>query len=81
MGFTGSVAGKDRQGNPYYLANITGELIGVSNFVGTILDVPFESTSDNENLIFEPNTEKIPPVGTEVTLILGCAEKEFEEEE
>ena len=72
--FTGSVTGKDRQGNSYYLANITGELIGVSNFAGTILDVPFESSSDNENLMFEPNTEKIPPIGTSVTLILSRAE-------
>ena len=74
--FTGSVTGKDKEGKSYYLANITGELIGVSNFAGTILDVPFESTSDNENLVFEPNTEKIPPIGTEVTLILSLAEKE-----
>lgn len=74
--FTGSVTGKDKEGKSYYLANITGELIGVSNFAGTILDVPFESTSDNENLVFEPNTEKIPPVGTEVTLILSLDEKE-----
>lgn len=74
--FTGSVSGKDPKGNPYYMANITGELIGVSNFAATILDVPFESSSDNENLAFEPNTEKIPPLGTEVTLLLTRAEKE-----
>ncbi len=73
--FTGSVSGKDKNGNPYYLANITGELISVTNFAATILDVPFESVSDYDNLVFEPNTEKIPPLGTEVTLVLTCAEK------
>ncbi len=79
--FTGSVSGKDPKGNPYYMANITGELIGISNFAATILDVPFESTSDNENLVFEPNTEKIPPLGTEVTFILTRAEKDEAEKE
>ena len=79
--FTGSVSGKDQKGNPYCMANITGELIGVSNFAATILDVPFESTADNENLAFEPNTEKIPPLETEVTLILTRAEIESDEKE
>lgn len=79
--FTGSISGKDQKGNPYYMANITGELIGISNFAATILDVPFESTSDNESLVFEPNTDKIPPLGTEVTLVLRRAEKEEPEKE
>lgn len=73
--FTGSVTGKDENGKSYYLANITGELIGIANFAGTILDVPFESSSENEDLVFEPNTEKIPPLGTEVTLVLRTVRK------
>lgn len=74
--FTGGLTDKDQQGRSFYTADITGEIIGVSNFVGTVLDVPFESSSDNDNLIFEPFTERIPEVGTDVTLILSRAKKE-----
>ncbi len=63
------------------MANITGELIGVSNFAATILDLPIESTSENENLLFEPNTEKIPPPETEVTLVLRRADDKEDEKE
>ena len=79
--FTGSISGKDQKGNPYYMANITGELIGVSNFAATILDLPIESSSENENLLFEPNTEKIPPPETEVTLVLRRADDKEDEKE
>jgi len=68
--FTGGLFGTDPDGKKYYLANVTGEIFGVSNFPGAVLDVPFESSSDDSNLYYEPNTEKIPEVGTEVTLIL-----------
>ena len=71
--FTGGVLGKTEEGKPYYLADITGEIFGVSNFAGSILDVPFESSSSNESLFYEPFTENIPEVGTPVTLILSRA--------
>ena len=69
--FSGGLTGKDENGRSYYLADITGEIIGVSNFAGSILDVPMESSSSNDDLYYEPDTEKIPPLGTEVTLILS----------
>ncbi|MBR4834324.1 MAG: hypothetical protein IKU86_08355 [Thermoguttaceae bacterium] len=68
--FTGGLFGVDAQGKKYYLANVTGEVFGVSNFPGSVLDLPFESSSDNALLTFEANTEKIPPSGTELALIL-----------
>ncbi len=68
--FTGGLFGVDAQGKKYYLANVTGEIFGVSNFPGSVLDLPFESSSDNALLTFEANTEKIPPTGTELALIL-----------
>ncbi len=68
--FTGGLFGTNTDGKRYYLADLSGEIFGVSNFPGSILDIPIESTSDNNNLVFEPNTEKIPPIGTRVTLIL-----------
>lgn len=68
--FTGGLFGNDSKGKKYYLADLSGEIFGVANFPGSILDVPFESTANNDDLYFQPNTEKIPPLDTPVTLIL-----------
>ncbi|HZZ27212.1 MAG TPA: YdjY domain-containing protein [Pirellulales bacterium] len=53
----------------YYMAE-AGDFICVSNFPDAMLDVPVESTSDNDDLLFEAFTENIPPKGTKVTLVL-----------
>lgn len=68
--FTGGLFGKDSKGKRYYLADISGEIFGVSNFPGSVLDVPFVSSSNNDELFYQPNTKKIPPIGTQVTLVL-----------
>ena len=68
--FTGSVMYKDEDGNEHYVADASGELFGLSNFVGAILDVPIQSTEMNDNLLFSCFTERIPEVGTPLTLIL-----------
>jgi hypothetical protein len=52
-----------------YLAN-DGDVICVSNFEGALLDLPINSPKDNSELAFEANTERIPPKGTKVTIIL-----------
>ena len=68
--FAGSGFIKDDQtGNEYYLAE-AGDFICVSNFPDAMLDLPIESTSANEDLLFEAFTENIPPLGTKVTLVL-----------
>jgi hypothetical protein len=54
----------------YYLAE-AGDFICVSNFPGAMLDVPMESTSDNDDLLFEAFTENIPPKGTKVKIVLA----------
>jgi hypothetical protein len=54
----------------YYLAE-AGDFICVSNFPSAMLDVPMESTSDNEDLLFEAFTENIPPKGTKIKLVLA----------
>jgi len=56
-----------------YVADETGELFGLSNFVGSILDVPIESSEDNTQLKFGCFTERIPPLDTPVTIILTPA--------
>ena len=76
--FTGGLFGVDAEGKKYYLANVTGEIFGVSNFPGSVLDVPFESSSDNALLTFEANTDKIPPTGTPTALILTRKSKPSE---
>lgn len=53
----------------HYLA-ASGDLICVSNFGAAMLDVPAPSTQANDELWFEPFTERIPPVGTPVRLVL-----------
>lgn len=53
----------------YYQAE-SGDLICVSNFPSAMLDLPIESSQSNEALMFEANTDKIPPVGTQVKVVL-----------
>jgi len=52
-----------------YLAE-SGSLICVANFSTATIDVAAQSSSSAGNELFEPYTERIPPLGTEVTLEL-----------
>lgn len=56
-------------GRQRYLAE-SGDLICVSNFGTAMLDVPAASTQANADLLFEPFTERIPPLDTPVRLWL-----------
>ena len=47
-----------------------GDVVCVANFGDALLDVSVESSSSNEGLMFEPYAERIPPLGTEVTVEL-----------
>jgi hypothetical protein len=57
-------------GKRHYLGD-AGDFICVSNFPSATLDLPVKSSHDNENLLFEAFTEKIPERGTKVTLVLS----------
>jgi hypothetical protein len=48
-----------------------GDLITVANFGSAILDLPIASSADDADRVFVTNTEKIPPLGTEVLVTLG----------
>lgn len=48
-----------------YLAE-SGNLICVANFGDAMIDVDFRSPTDNDDLLFEPWTERIPQPGTAV---------------
>ncbi|MEQ8787178.1 MAG: YdjY domain-containing protein [Pirellulaceae bacterium] len=47
-----------------------GDFICVSNFSTATLDLPVESSQANDALLFAAFTEKIPPMDTEVRLVL-----------
>lgn len=59
----------DKTKPPVYAAN-DGDVICISNFDTAMLDVPFNSSKDNDDLAFEANTDRIPPVETPVLVIL-----------
>jgi hypothetical protein len=69
--FAGSLLVPDphRPGEKLYLAN-DGDVICVANFEVALLDLPVRSSNSNPELLFEARTEKVPPVGTPVEVIL-----------
>lgn len=67
--FAGSGFFEDDNQQRYYRAE-DGDLICVANFGSALMDVTSESTAGNEELLFEAYTERIPPVGTDVTIEL-----------
>lgn len=63
----------EKTGRKAYLAE-AGDLICVSNFPDAMLDLSIRSTDkQDEGLMFEPWTERVPPAGTEVTMELAPA--------
>ncbi len=68
--FAGSGFWEDeRTGQKYYQAD-GGDFICVSNFPSAMLDLPIESSQADSQLLFRAFTERIPPLGTPVTLVL-----------
>lgn len=59
----------DATGKRHYLAE-QGDLICVSNFSSAMLDLPIASSDDAGQLQFVAYTERIPPKGTKVTVVL-----------
>lgn len=47
-----------------------GDLVCVSNFPGSVIDIAQLSSKDNAQLLFEAWTERIPPKGTKVRVII-----------
>jgi hypothetical protein len=71
--FAGSVLmnrGPAGQAASIYAANLSGNLICLANFEDAAVDVPVLSTTDNDNLVFETWTERIPPKDTPVRVVL-----------
>jgi hypothetical protein len=59
----------DPKAPPFYAAN-DGDVICVANFEDALLDLPIQSSKDNDDLVFEAWTDRIPPLETPVVVIL-----------
>ena len=69
--FAGSELYEDPATKKQVYAADEGDLITVANFGSAILDLPIASSADDADRVFVTNTEKIPPLGTEVFVALG----------
>jgi hypothetical protein len=67
--FAGSGFFEDEEGQKHYLAE-GGDFICVSNFPSAMLDLPVESSQGTNDLQFEAFTQRIPPRGTKVRIVL-----------
>jgi hypothetical protein len=68
--FAGSGFWTDPSNGERYYHGDGGDFICVSNFPTATLDLTIASSKENASLLFEARTEKIPPVGTPVRLLL-----------
>ena len=76
--FAGSGFTTDKQtGESFYHAE-DGDLICVANFPTAALDIAVESSATGQDLLYEAYTERIPPLGTEVTIELSPVFKKRE---
>jgi hypothetical protein len=66
---------EDPQKPPYYCAN-NGEVICISNFADSMMDLPVKSSKEQAELGFMANTERIPPLKTKVLVTLEVAAPE-----
>jgi hypothetical protein len=68
--FAGSTVFTDPDnGRKYYGAN-SGDVISISNFPYSMLEIPNEISKDDANLEYEARTERIPPLRSKVWVIL-----------
>lgn len=59
----------EKTGEKFYQAE-SGDLVCVANFATATLDLSVSSSATNDDLMFEAFTERIPPLGTQVTIEL-----------
>ena len=60
-------------GKEYYQAD-GGDFICLANFPTAMLDLPIPSTQSNEALLFEAFEGRVPPVDTDVEILLSAGE-------
>ena len=62
--------GSDLTSDGQYFADTDGNMISLSNFPSSVVDVPFESSAQNVSLDYQCRTKAIPELGTKVSLVL-----------
>jgi hypothetical protein len=68
--FPGSITITDPDnGRKFYGAN-SGDVISISNFPYSMLEIPVEISKDDANLTYDAKTDKIPPLFSKVWVIL-----------
>jgi hypothetical protein len=73
--FAGSIIIKDPDsGREFYGAN-SGDIISISNFPYSMLEVPAEISKDDAQLTYEVKTDKVPPLLSKVWVILEPQKK------
>ncbi len=74
--FPGSSTYVDPETKERFFQAESGDLICVANFASALVDVAEKSTAQGEaNLLYESWTERIPPLGTKVTLEITVAKE------
>ena len=69
--FAGSTLYHDPVSKKTIYAAVEGDVITVANFASAILDLPIASSADDSNRVYIAKTSAVPPLGTEVQLILS----------
>lgn len=72
--FAGSKIYKDEDGKEHYLGD-SGELISVSNFTTSTLDIVVRSEQSNASLAFDAFTDRIPKKETPIRLVLALSDE------
>ena len=73
--FAGSILIKDPDnGREFYGAN-SGDIISISNFPYSMLEIPAEISKDDAQLTYEVKTDKVPPILSKVWVILEPQKK------
>jgi len=73
--FAGSIVIKDPEnGREYYGVN-SGDIISISNFPYSLLEIPSEVSKDDAQLTYEVKTDKVPPLLSKVWVILAPEKK------
>jgi hypothetical protein len=73
--FAGSIIIKDPDnGREYYGAN-SGDIISISNFPYSLLEIPSEVSKDDAQLTYDVKTDKVPPLLSKIWVILAPDKK------
>lgn len=62
---------EDKDKPPIYAANGEGGFITLTNLPTAMLDLPINSPKSLEDRVYEPHTERIPPLDTKVEILLS----------